>query len=286
MNSSVGRYGAGPGERKLSRNTKPLVYLIASHRIFLFNDGRQVSRLSCCFCTWQTWGAQGRASTRGSRAGTAAGIFQFRSEGGRTCNNLQDWKMQLSITATEIEKPHLNWSQQLTDLPLWQLLCIYQSGKTLIIPQQSMSSKRQSLCSFPMPITLSCRHCCIQKHILHSSCSWWNHSPTWSTASSPLRKETTAELCSISWLPAAPLHLQPLIPTQVKQGDVLSHLSQVWARLCMGLAALQDELSTSDSEDVKTNPTANIIQSSVIHVLLRAILSFLLLLALPLTISL
>lgn len=144
-----------------------------------------------------------------------------------------------------------------------------------------MSSKRQSLCCIPMPITLSCRHCCIQKHILLSS--WWSHSPTWSTASSPLRKETTAELCSISWLPPAPLHLQPLAPAEVKQGDVLS---QVWGRLCMVLVALQGELSTSDSEDVKTNPTANIIQSSVIHVLLRAILSFLLLLALPLTISL
>lgn len=86
MNSSVGRRGVGPGEGKLSRDAKPLVHLIASQRIFLLNDDRQVSRLSCWFCHLHVANlggscAQGRANTRGSRAGTADGNISIQKQG-------------------------------------------------------------------------------------------------------------------------------------------------------------------------------------------------------------
>lgn len=166
------------------------------------------------------------------------------------------------------------------DLPLWQLLCIHQSGKTLIIPQQSMPSKRQSLCCVPMPPSAIPP---VLQALLHLKThpAFQLESPA-SHGAQPLEEGDNCRPL-LNLLTPSRSSAPPSPHPKVTQGDTPS---QVCTRLCMSLVALQDELSTSDSEDVKTNPPANVIQSSVIHVLLRAIISFLLLPASPLTISL
>lgn len=72
--------------RKIEQRHKTFGYLTASHGIFLLNDGRQVSRLSCCFCHLHVANlggscAQGRANIHGSRAGTAGGNISVQKRG-------------------------------------------------------------------------------------------------------------------------------------------------------------------------------------------------------------
>lgn len=116
------------------------------------------------------------------------------------------------------QQKHLNRSQQLMDLPLWQLLCIHQSGKTLIIPQQSMSSKKQSLCFFPMPLsafTLVLQALLSNNTPSISAAAEGNANLMLNTAQQPANevKETTPGLYLIFLFPPGPLHFQPLTPT-------------------------------------------------------------------------
>lgn len=49
---------------------------------------------------WQIWGApvlRAEPTLVGAELEQLLEIFKFRSKGGRTCNNLQHWKMQRSI---------------------------------------------------------------------------------------------------------------------------------------------------------------------------------------------
>lgn len=91
MYSLVGERGVGPKEAKISKDAKSLAYLTAAHRLRLLNS-RQVCWLSR-LCGVQDSAGRANNSLR-AQAEWPLETLRFRSEGGRTRNDLQCWKTQ------------------------------------------------------------------------------------------------------------------------------------------------------------------------------------------------
>lgn len=107
----------------------------------------------------------------------------------------------------------------------------------------------------------------------------------WTQPSSPLsRRDNSRPLLNIL-ISTRPSALPASYPSpKMKKAGIIS---QVCSRICRSLMGLQHELSTTYPGDVKPSPAPNTTttQSSVIHILLRAIISFLLLPATALMMS-
>lgn len=243
-------------------------------------------------CMWQIWGApvlRAEPTLVGAELEQLLEIFKFRSEGGRTCNNLQHWKMQLSIKsnrnwkASSEREPAAHGSSPLPT-PLhtseWEninyttAIHVFQKTKSVLF---SHATVRHRPC--PAGIAISKNTSCIP------AAAEGNATLTWNMAQQRVEKgkDTTADLCLIFWLPPGPLHLQPLTPTP-RWNEVIASPrfvpDSVWA---LWLCKMNWALQTLQMR--KQTLLQILFRVSVIHVLLRAIISFLLLPASPLTIS-